>query len=1120
VGTQPNTFNDTPGNTTHGTLHHAGGAAGSATSISQAAFSQSDSLAGINSNPQAARSIDPASSQSINTPTTLSAQQYHEEMAKAFLINLSQSAFQAAHPRTSTSLDMSIVAILLSRGLSDEQVALFLSRVDHASANSMMELLAANPFTAQSYSEPYLPNLFGVPASEEELNSDYAAFPGPAGLPPAPPGPGSATPPAPGIRGASHGAIPDPGPLPAAPPAPPAPPVVAGAQVPGGWEGLEILPGQEVHNWTRLEAAASAVMDRMNDTIGRLEPPPLLVQDIRQFGQDCLELGLDGIAAISDLVGAIRDPTPPNSLVQNWSAIIRETTSLLRQGAHSDPISTFRHVGVKTVRSQTEQFLFQQQQRAQQQQSLIDQMQAQLQQSAHQSSGGSAFTAPGGGPSAFTASGGAPPLPPSLGAADRPVDRRNALPTAAVPRQLASALAAVGGGAPRSSFPSGPSGPPGGAPGPVPAGTSHPPYPPSGFPGMPSGPPGGVPAPAPAGASHSPYPPSGFPGMPSGPPGGYPPSGFPGMPPAPPGGASGSVPAGTSFPAAPDGHSPPPLTPAHGPSSSSSFSIPLPPFLANGDPPTWFTDGVGSEGLDVNRGTKLAKGNQTVKEVWQSRVNGAPKLQSDMRTAPNNVEAFYQVMNHTKGDDQYIGVRSSLLHMAARQYLFFAAVKQNDEEAANLLLSQLIQAACMVSGLAAEHPQFRPLAELGHDGIRNFFNLLDFSFIDAGDVVVPEWHSPEWKAGETALGLFIRLKSLAASEGLAPSSSLDNMLVQKFKLAVKAACRASPDDELVSRVHDDFVAGYSAYPSYSTFVLGLQQKAIAKRPRSGPGRPSKRAAEALMGGQPAAPPPSSIDVGAVQQQLQALQLEMQSYKAAHTAELARARTDHASALQQAYAHAAKTSPHASELALVQRQGAEALARAQQEAAAFAALANAQQGAAPTSPIAAAATAPRKYDSNIPVFTDLSQLSADRPAWITLEMVNEAVAESQGGAAMFHGIPAEVFATGRVTGLLPCVPIRNPARPDGLVGWGSCAQCDAAKPAGIDPSALKNVAYNEFVATGRKMRQIEKHEKILHVSLKCYQRRSLIRQHVRKTHADAWMLVSISKATQDALLAGH
>ena len=125
MGTQPNTFNDTPGNTTHGTLHHAGGAAGSATSISQAAFSQSDSLAGINSNPQAARSIGPASSQPINTPTTLSVTQYHEELAKSFLANLSQSAFQAAHPRTSTSLDVSIVAILLSRGLSEHQVALF-----------------------------------------------------------------------------------------------------------------------------------------------------------------------------------------------------------------------------------------------------------------------------------------------------------------------------------------------------------------------------------------------------------------------------------------------------------------------------------------------------------------------------------------------------------------------------------------------------------------------------------------------------------------------------------------------------------------------------------------------------------------------------------------------------------------------------------------------------------------------------------------------------------------------------------------------------------------------------------------------------------------------------------
>eukprot|EP00966_Prymnesium_polylepis_P038157 884553-Prymnesium_polylepis.1 len=69
----------------------------------------------------------------------------------------------------------------------------------------------------------------------------------------------------------------------------------------------------------------------MNDTIGRLDPPALLVHDLRQFGHDCLELGLDGIAAISEVVAAIRDPNPPSSLVQAWPAIMRETMSLLRQ---------------------------------------------------------------------------------------------------------------------------------------------------------------------------------------------------------------------------------------------------------------------------------------------------------------------------------------------------------------------------------------------------------------------------------------------------------------------------------------------------------------------------------------------------------------------------------------------------------------------------------------------------------------------------------------------------------------------------------------------------------------------------------------------------------------------
>jgi hypothetical protein len=114
-GTELSTLNTTPGNTTHGTSHHAGGASGSATSFSQAAFSQSGSLAGINSNPKAARSFGPAPNQPINTPTTLAISAYHEERARSVLANLAQSAFQAAHPRTTTFLDLSIVAIMLAR---------------------------------------------------------------------------------------------------------------------------------------------------------------------------------------------------------------------------------------------------------------------------------------------------------------------------------------------------------------------------------------------------------------------------------------------------------------------------------------------------------------------------------------------------------------------------------------------------------------------------------------------------------------------------------------------------------------------------------------------------------------------------------------------------------------------------------------------------------------------------------------------------------------------------------------------------------------------------------------------------------------------------------------------
>eukprot|EP00966_Prymnesium_polylepis_P104863 2428919-Prymnesium_polylepis.1 len=144
--------------------------------------------------------------------------------------------------------------------------------------------------------------------------------------------------------------------------------------------------------------------------------------------------------------------------------------TILQRRTLPDPVSALRHAIRQSVRGRTEQLLFQQQQQAQQQQFLVDQLQAQLQQQAQRSSGASAFTATGG----------APLLPPSLGAAPPvagvaggsafvpPVTWPQAsatLETAAVPRQLASALAAVGGGASTGLPPSGPPNPSSGLPG-------------------------------------------------------------------------------------------------------------------------------------------------------------------------------------------------------------------------------------------------------------------------------------------------------------------------------------------------------------------------------------------------------------------------------------------------------------------------------------------------------------------------------------------------------------------------------------------------------------------------------------------------------------------------------
>eukprot|EP00966_Prymnesium_polylepis_P114120 2637510-Prymnesium_polylepis.1 len=64
------------------------------------------------------------------------------------------------------------------------------------------------------------------------------------------------------------------------------------------------------------------------------------------------------------------------------------------------------------------------------------------------------------------------------------------------------------------------------------------------------------------------------------------------------------------------------------------------------------------------------------------------------------------------------------------------------------------------------------------------------------------------------------------------------------------------------------------------------------------------------------------------------------------------------------------------------------------------------------------------------------------------MVNASMLRSgTTGASVWYGPRPEVFATGRVVGLQPCKGGRNPARSDGKVGWGSCAQCDFDAPPG-------------------------------------------------------------------------
>ena len=214
-----------------------------------------------------------------------------------------------------------------------------------------------------------------------------------------------------------------------------------------------------------------------------------------------------------------------------------------------------------------------------------------------------------------------------------------------------------------------------------------------------------------------------------------------------------------------------------------------------------------------------------------------------MKVAPHSGDAFLQDMNFAKGDDKFISSRASLLNKIARQYIHYAVVKGDDHEASSIVLAQLIEAALRVPALETEHPQFRPLAESGHEGITQVIHILDFLFVDTGDIVNTDWHNPEWKY-ESAFGFWSRLTSLGASEGHFSGGSLDGLLYQKFRMAVRSAYRSFPQDTVVKAVHDDFIAGSAAYPDHYAFVEALRSKGIGNDVRSAPRR-EKRGTDAF-----------------------------------------------------------------------------------------------------------------------------------------------------------------------------------------------------------------------------------------------------------------------------------
>ena len=192
-------------------------------------------------------------------------------------------------------------------------------------------------------------------------------------------------------------------------------------------------------------------------------------------------------------------------------------------------------------------------------------------------------------------------------------------------------------------------------------------------------------------------------------------------------------------------------------------------------------------------------------------------------------------MDHSvnqSGTSDYYDQRADLIGLAAELFLHFAVVHQHKGSAANRTLEGLVSATCKVSQLKPYWPQFRGYTNRGHEGIERVLHLLDKLFLNLDDEENSGWTNPTWGEAGSAGDLLVRLQGYAASEGFSSPDAADEAVRNKFRDAVKAAARSSPDDRVVSDVFDEFVLQLkSKYQRFSNLedMLSRSSKGRARR---------------------------------------------------------------------------------------------------------------------------------------------------------------------------------------------------------------------------------------------------------------------------------------------------